>query len=352
MNRRSVPVSRRGEAVEWVTGPMTRYRTALAVVAAVIGFAVLLTIVRQPAPASLQSPSNLFPVSDRTPAPEFTGLAGWINSAPLTVAGLRGHVVLVDFWTFSCVNCVRTLPHLKALYSRYHSDGLVIVGMHSPEFDFEKVAANVRDAVSRLAVTWPVALDSQMQTWNAYANNYWPAEYLIDKRGHVRHAHFGEGEYPHTEQLIRTLLGVRAGGMTNVRDATPTELMTPETYLGAARIQNYAGLPIQQNKPATYRFPRTLGQNQLAYAGRWTIGDQRAVPSAGARLRLHFFAKKVFLVLGGRGDVQVLVNGRPWRTVHVTSDRLYTLVDSPRELDALLELRFSAGVSAYAFTFG
>jgi len=289
---------------------------------------------------------------DFGPAPAFQGISHWVNSPPLTLPRLRGKVVLVDFWTYSCINCLRTLPHLKAWYASYAKDGLVIVGVHTPEFAFEHSLSNVRSATKRYGVTYPVALDNGYGTWNAYANQYWPAEYLIDKRGHVRHAHFGEGEYPHTEQLIRTLLGVRARGMTNVRDTTPTELMTPETYLGAARIQNYTGLPIQQNKLAAYQFPRTLGQNQLAYAGGWTIGDQRAAPSAGARLRLHFFAKKVFLVLGGRGDVQVLVNGKPLRTVRVTSDRLYTLVNSPRELDAILELRFSAGVSAYAFTFG
>jgi thiol-disulfide isomerase/thioredoxin len=289
---------------------------------------------------------------DFGPAPDFQGISHWLNSPPLTLRRLRGKVVLVDFWTYSCINCLRTLPHLKAWYASYAKDGLVIVGVHTPEFAFEHSLSNVRSATKRYGVEYPVALDNAYGTWNAYANQYWPAEYLIDKRGHVRHAHFGEGEYPHTEELIRTLLGVRAGGMTNVRDTTPTELMTPETYLGAARIQNYAGLPIRQNQLATYSFPRTLGQNQLAYAGRWTIGDQRAAPSGGARLRLHFFAKKVFLVLGGRGDVQVLVNGKPLRTVRVTSDRLYTLVNSPRELDAILELRFSAGVSAYAFTFG
>jgi len=268
------------------------------------------------------------------------------------MAGLRGKVVLIDFWTYSCINCLRALPHVEAWYARYRSRGLVVVGVHTPEFAFEHSLSNVRSATKRYGVHYPVPLDNGYATWNAYANQYWPAEYLIDKRGHVRHAHFGEGEYGHTEQLIRTLLGVRAGGMTHVRDTTPTELMTPETYLGASRLRNYAGLPIHPNKLATYSFPRTLGQNELAYAGPWTIGNERAIPSAGARLRLHFFAKKVFLVLGGRGSVNVLLDGKPLSTVRVTSDRLYTLVDSPRELEAILELRFSSGVSAYAFTFG
>ncbi len=289
---------------------------------------------------------------DFGPAPDFTGISHWVNSRPMTLRQLRGKVVLVDFWTYSCINCLRTLPHLKAWYASYARDGLVIVGVHTPEFAFEHSLSNVREATQRFGVRYPVALDNRYATWNAYANQYWPAEYLIDKRGHVRRAHFGEGEYAHTERLIRTLLGVKAGGMTHVRDTTPKELMTPETYLGAARIRNYAGPPIQAGSETTYHFPATLGQNELAYAGQWTIDEERAVPHEGARLRLHFFARKVFLVLGGHGSVRVLVNGRSLRTVRVTSDRLYTLVDWPREREAILELRFTPGISAYAFTFG
>ena len=289
---------------------------------------------------------------DFGPAPGFHGISSWINTQPLSLQQLRGKVVLVDFWTYSCINCLRTLPHLKAWYASYAEDGLVIVGVHTPEFAFEHSLSNVLSATKRYGVKYPVALDNDYATWNAYANQYWPAEYLIDKHGHVRHAHFGEGEYGHTEQLIRTLLSVKTATMTKVADTTPTELMTPETYLGAARIQNYAGSPLRAGTEATYRFPNTLGQNKLAYAGRWTIGNERAVSRAGARLRLHFVAKKVFLVLGGRGRVQVLVDGRRLQAVRVTSDRLYTLVHSPHELDAILELRFSGGVSAYAFTFG
>jgi hypothetical protein len=228
----------------------------------------------------------------------------------------------------------------------------VIVGVHTPEFAFEHVLSNVRAATKRYGVRYPVALDNGYGTWNAYANQYWPAEYLIDKRGHVRHAHFGEGEYPHTEQLIRTLLGVKSVAVTRVRDTTPLGLMTPESYLGTARLQRYLGDTIHTGVPWTYRFSQALPQHDLTYGGRWTIQLERAVAVQGARLRLHFVASKVYLVLGGRGDVRVLVNGQPTRVVHVTGDRLYTLVDSPREQEALLELRFSPGVSGYAFTFG
>src|SRR5439155_25682698 len=164
---------------------MNRYRLALAAAAAVIAAAVILTIVRQPTPATLSSGGNgaLFPASERIAAPEFIGLDGWVNSPPLSIAGLHGHVVLIDFWTFSCVNCVRTLPHLQELYSAYRGYGFVLVGVHSPEFDFEKNRENVAAAVRRLEVTWPVALDSSMATWGAYNNRYWPAEYLIDQNG-------------------------------------------------------------------------------------------------------------------------------------------------------------------------
>jgi cytochrome c biogenesis protein CcdA/thiol-disulfide isomerase/thioredoxin len=285
-------------------------------------------------------------------APDFHAGGEWFNSRPLTIASLRGKVVLVDFWTYSCINCLRTLPHLEAWDAAYRKDGLVIVGVHTPEFAFEHVASNVSAAVKRLGVKYPVVQDNDYATWNAYANQYWPAEYLIDKQGHVRHAHFGEGEYPDTERLIRRLLGVAGGTTTRIADTTPTELMTPETYLGSARIANYSGTPLRTGLETTYAFPATLPQHHISYAGSWTVERERALPGKDARLRLHFVAKKVFIVLGGRGDVQVLVDGKPHGTLHVNADRLYTVVDASRTQDALLELRFSPRVEAYSFTFG
>src|SRR5215471_9558327 len=285
-------------------------------------------------------------------APAFAGIDSWINSRPLTTAGLRGKVVLVDFWTYSCINCLRTLPHLEAWYSRYHRRGLVIVGVHTPEFAFEHVVSNVREATKRLGVRYPVAIDNDYKTWDAYHNDVWPAEYLIDRRGIVRHAHFGEGEYGNTENLIRTLLGVHGGSDTSIRDTTPTGELTPESYIGYGRAERFVGDPEQSGRVASYRFPSSVPQDDLALDGRWTVLEQRAIADAGARLRLHFHASKVYLVLGGKGRVDVLVNGRLQRKVRVDGDRLYTLVDSPRTLDALLELRFTPGISAYAFTFG
>ncbi len=293
-------------------------------------------------------------------APEFTGIESWLNTPgdrPLTLRQLRGKVVLVDFWTYSCINCIRTLPHLRAWYAAYRRDGFEIVGVHTPEFAFEHVRGNVRKATHDLRVTWPVALDNGYKTWDAYSNQYWPAEYLVDRLGRVRRTHFGEGEYGDTENSIRKLLaanGRAVPGAKRVLDATPTAIVTPETYLGYVRIDSsrYRGAAIRPRKPASYRFPRALARDELAYAGRWTIGDQRAIAGAGARLRLHFHAHNVYLVLGGRGRVAALVDGRPARTVHVTGNRLYTLVSSSAQRDGLLELRVDAGVNAYAFTFG
>ena len=296
---------------------------------------------------------------DYGPGRDFTGISHWLNTPaqrPLTLPGLRGKVVLVDFWTYSCINCIRTLPHLRAWYKAYHGDGLEIVGVHTPEFAFEHVLANVRSAARRLEVTWPVALDNDYGTWNAYSNEYWPAEYLIDRTGRVRRIHFGEGEYGETEQAIRALLvegGARLPRRTAaVADATPIDATTPETYLGYVRLARYAGSPIREDRPARYQLPAALGQSELAYGGVWRIGGERAVAVADASLRLHFVARDVYVVLGGTGRVQVLVDGRPARSIRVAADRLYTVFSSPTRRDALLELRFSPGVDAYSLTFG
>jgi thiol-disulfide isomerase/thioredoxin len=292
---------------------------------------------------------------DFGPAPDFIGISDWLNSKPLSITDLRGKVVLVDFWTYSCINCLRTLPHLRAWYAEYHSRGLEIVGVHTPEFAFEHVLSNVRKATQELKVTWPVALDNKYATWNAYSNQYWPAEYFVDRSGHVRKAHFGEGEYEASEQLIRRLLGANVPkGMTRVADDTPTGLMSPETYLGAARLDpsRYVGTTPVVGHETLYRFPADVPQNALAYDGRWTLLAQQAIPGRNARLRFHFHAKDVYVVLGGKGPVQVLVAGKPTKTLNVNQYRLYTAVSGPRTRDAVLELRFPPTVVGYSFTFG
>src|SRR6185436_11210494 len=168
-------------------------------------------------------------------APDIQGISAWINTAPLTMQELRGKVVLVDFWTYSCINCLRTLPYLKSWDARYRSKGLVILGVHSPEFGFEHSVGNVRAAVKRLGIRYPVALDNDFGTWNAYQNQYWPADYLIDRQGHVRYYHFGEGGYDTTDARIRTLLAEKSAALpaaVRLPDPTPDALLTPETYLG------------------------------------------------------------------------------------------------------------------------
>jgi thiol-disulfide isomerase/thioredoxin len=276
----------------------------------------------------------------------------WINSPPLTLASLRGKVVLVDFWTYSCINCLRTLPHIKAWYAAYHGKGLVVIGVHTPEFAFEHVTSNVRAAVKRLDIDYPVVQDNQYKTWDNYANQYWPAEYLIDKQGNVRHTHFGEGEYPQTEALIRRLLDDKGPRARQIADATPTGLMTPESYLGYARLSNYTGTRPVPNVLATYHFAKQIPDSTLSYDGRWRVGAEKIVAGPNARLRLRFQASNVYIVLGGNGTVESLIDGRHAGTIKVDAQRLYTVRASRTPTTALLELRFSPGVQAYSFTFG
>ena len=276
----------------------------------------------------------------------------WINSPPLTLAQLRGKVVLIDFWTYSCINCLRTLPHLKAWYATYHDKGLVIIGVHTPEFAFEHVTSNVRAAVKRLGITYPVVQDNRYKTWDNYANQYWPAEYLIDKQGHVRHTHFGEGEYDQTESLIRRLLGDNGAHARQIADATPTGLLTPESYLGYARLSELRGHESRaRTSSRTTRSRARSSPNTLSYDGSWRVGAQAITAGKNARLRLQFEASNVYIVAGGHGTVQALVNGKPVSTLHVDAQRLYT-VRTGKPTAALLELRFSPGVQAYSFTFG
>ena len=291
-------------------------------------------------------------------APDFTGIQTWLNTPDgraLTLQQLRGKVVLVDFWTYSCINCLRTLPYLRTWYRTYAKNGFVIVGVHTPEFAFEHDVSNVTNAIHEYGVKYPVAIDNGYGTWNAYGNQYWPAEYLIDARGDVREAKFGEGKYTETENAIRSLLAERDASLpkaAHLADHTPTYAATPESYLGTDRLDRYQGSPIKKNKLAKYTLPFVLDQSQLAYGGYWKVEGQRIIAGKDARLRLHFFARKVHLVLGGTGYVDVLLNGKFLRRVHVTKPQLYTLLDQGRDRGGQLELRFTPGLSAYAFTFG
>ncbi|HEY1285426.1 MAG TPA: cytochrome c biogenesis protein DipZ [Solirubrobacterales bacterium] len=306
-------------------------------------------------------------------APEFVGTERWFNTPgdrPLTMKGLRGRVVLVDFWTYSCINCIRTLPYLKAWDERYRRDGLTIVGVHTPEFPFEREAGNVEEAIERNGIRYPVVQDNEQETWNAYGNQYWPAEYFIDARGDVRYVHFGEGEYGEKEKVIRQLLaeaGDRVGrGMSGAHGIEPSPgVTTPETYLGAARAERFTNSMLS---PGLHDFsaPRPPPANEFAYHGRWRIEFDSAT-AAGGSLELNFGARRVYLVLGTAADrprrVRVLLDGRPigagaaGADVHggivtVRSQRLYGLVQLPRVEHHVLRLEPEPGVMGYAFTFG
>ncbi len=293
-------------------------------------------------------------LKDYGPAPDFAGISAWINSKPETVSTLRGKVVLVDFWTYSCINCLRTLPHLKAWDTAYRKAGLRIVGVHTPEFAFEHVGSNVRKATRELGVRYAVAIDNQYKTWDAYQNGAWPTEYLVDRRGHIREIKEGEGNYDDTERTIRKLLGEPSQAqLASVADTTPQHAMTPESYLGWERLQRYSGSQLVPGRVVPYKFPQTVPLNTLAYDGLWKVERQRIVAVDRARLRLRFLAQHVYLVLGGSGGLQVLVNGKPVRTIQVGGlSRLYTLLSYPNVREGELELRFAPRVTAYAFTFG
>jgi cytochrome c biogenesis protein CcdA/thiol-disulfide isomerase/thioredoxin len=294
-------------------------------------------------------------------APNFTGISAWINTPgghPLSLKSLKGKVVLVDFWTYSCINCQRSLPHVEAWYSRYHKDGFEVVGVHTPEFAFEHVVSNVMQAAKQLGVVYPVAVDNGYKTWDAYQNESWPAEYLIDATGQVRHAEFGEGDYSGTESLIRTLLTdanpkVKLPARTDVPDKTPTNPQTPESYLGYKYgLPNFDGTSITEDHPAVYQFPGTLPPDYLAFSGTWTVGPEKITSGPNARIELAFMATHVYLVLGGTGTIKATV-GSHTETIDVSGlPRLYTLVSSSSTESGTLVLDVSRGVDAYDFTFG
>ena len=299
-------------------------------------------------------------------APEIAGTQQWFNTPggrKLTLAELRGRVVLIDFWTYTCINCIRTQPHLKAWDARYRKDGLTVIGVHSPEFPFEKDAGNVERAVREGGLRYPVAQDNDMTVWNAFQNQYWPAEYLIDARGHLRYASFGEGDYQETESAIRGLLREAGRSGNPATDAAvqaqkPSPgVSTPETYVGAARAEGYVQDPIRPGRRDFGPLPdrSRLPQDNAAFGGRWNLGLEHATAGRDARLALRFGARRVFLVLGSPGrarTVDVLLDGKPYRTIKVDHQGIYTLADLPRVQRRHLEVRLEAGVQAYAFTFG
>ena len=293
-------------------------------------------------------------------APNFTGITAWFNTPgnnPLTLSQLRGKVVLIDFWTYSCINCQRALPHVEGWYNDYKKDGLVVVGVSAPEFAFEHVVSNVMSAAGSLGIDYPVAVDDNLATWDAYNNEYWPAEYLIDPTGTVRAYDFGEGGYTSMENNIRMLL--TANGVTDlpprtdVTNTTPTNDLTPESYVGDDRLDNAVGTAVVPNKAIVYHPPSTIPANSLAFGGTWTEHSQEATAGSNATLGLQFTADDVYLVMSGDGTVGVSYNGKYLKTVTVSGiPKLYTLFSGNVLQNGTLTLTVSPGLQAYDFTFG
>ncbi len=302
-------------------------------------------------------------------APELIPGGAWFNSEPLTLAELKGTVVLIDFWTYSCINCQRTLPYLREWYEKYKDEGLVIIGVHAPEFEFEKNPKNVQQANTDFGVMYPVMQDNDFATWRAYDNHYWPAKYLVDKNGTIRYTHFGEGEYDETEQMIQELLRETGSQVSTEHIDNPeyrTYARTPELYLGYARIE-YLASPerVIQDQRITFTAPNQLPKNSFAYQGDWSVMPEYAEPSKNAQLLLNFEAKEVFLVArpknGQTGEMKVLLDNQLQAfgadnengSVTVDSDRLYKLIQLPSPGRHELKIEFQDdNLEVYAFTFG
>jgi thiol-disulfide isomerase/thioredoxin len=323
------------------------------------------------------------PLSDEGHLPGFDGATGWLNSPPLTAAGLRGKVVLVDFWTYTCINWLRTLAYVRAWAEKYKDEGLVVVGVHTPEFPFEQNEDNVREAAEDMTVEYPIALDSDYAVWRAFSNQYWPAVYIADAQGRIRHHHFGEGAYMECERVIQQLL--REAGRDGIGDdlvsvipdgfeaqADWTHLESPETYLGYEQAQNFASLGrAELDEPRTYVVPDPLRLNHWALSGDWTIERRASVLNKPeGRIAFRFHARDVHLVMGppARGTTvpfRVLVDGEPPGGDHgldvdeqghgrLSQQRLHQLIRQGGSItDRTFEIAFLApGAEAYAFTFG
>jgi cytochrome c biogenesis protein CcdA/thiol-disulfide isomerase/thioredoxin len=322
--------------------------------------------------STTQSNGAVFALQDPVKAPELIGITDWINSDGETIAGLKGKVVLIDFWTYSCINCIHTLPHVTSWYDKYKDKGLVVIGVHAPEFSFEHVKSNVAKAVADDNIRYPVALDNSFATWNAYGNQYWPAEYFIDRTGNIRHFKFGEGDYANDERVIQELLAENGTKVDRAvapnSSALPSSAQSPETYLGYERASSNANSDsLKHDSASTYSLPSSLKANAWALGGSWNVGAKDTISGANASLKFNFSAKQVYLVMGANSPSQITVKLNGQSVVaqriagsdvdssdhaNIQESRLYRLINSPVMLkNATLELDFPPGVSINAFTF-
>jgi thiol-disulfide isomerase/thioredoxin len=348
--------------------------------ATLLAGAILTPMAAMPAENASAATSPL-PISGELPS--LNGAIEWVNSPPLTAAGLRGKVVVVEFWTFTCINWLRTMPYVRAWAEKYKARGLVVIGVHTPEFEFEKNVANVRRAAKDMQVDFPIAVDSNGAIWNAFDNEYWPALYFVDARGRIRHHHFGEGDYEQSERVIQQLLAEAGAGAVGHdlvtvdgkgAEAAPdwNSLKSPENYVGYARTQNFASPGgAAADKPRVYAAPAKLRLNEWALSGNWTMGKQLTLLNQpNGRIVYRFHARDLHLVMGAASSgavvrFRVLVDGKPPGAEHgsdvddqgmgtATEQRLYQLIRQREPIqDRQFEIEFlDPGVSAFSFTFG
>lgn len=300
------------------------------------------------------APTTISELQNYGPAPDFTGISHWINSPPLTLSQLKGKVVLVDFWTYSCINCIRTLPFVTSWYDKYKDNGLVVVGVHTPEFAFEKVTSNVETATKQFNIHYPVAQDNDYGTWQAYHNIYWPAEYLINQQGEIVYKDTGEGNYDRTENTIRQLLGLQAD--PNAKTSTLGNIQSPEMYFEASRLEYLMSNQLPSTSPQTFTFSQELPLNTFTMSGTWQfINDHAELTQAQGALRLHFFAGKVFMVAAADHPLtlKITVDGQPQPDVTVQASKLYPLFDSSDYSEHTMDIEIpDPGLEAYTFTFG
>ncbi|MFT4112761.1 thioredoxin family protein [Silvibacterium sp.] len=356
-----------------------KYFTLKYLAGAALALALACVAIRPPHSFAQDGPN----IIGTQPLPGLSGATGWLNSKPLTAKDLKGKVVLIDFWDYSCINCIRAVPYVRAWADKYKDSGLVVIGVHTPEFDVEKLTPNVERAVKKFDITYPVAIDSDMRIWNAFSNQYWPAHYLIDAKGHVRYQHFGEGEYDETEKQIQELLkeahatsmptGIASVHGEGAQAAADTrDVRSPETYLGYERAENFVSPGgLKHNVDRLYAEPKSLDRNDWGLIGQWADQGQAAVlRTASGKIVYRFHARDLHMVLAPGADgkpvhFKVTIDGQAPGENHgtdtdaqgngvVTEDRLYQLIRQKGSIaDHTFTIEFEEpGVQAFTFTFG
>jgi len=302
-----------------------------------------------------QGLNSLVNLGDYGQAPDFRQGDNWLNSKPLTIADLKGKVVLVDFWTYSCINCIRTLPYVTKWYDTYKDDGLVVVGVHTPEFSFEKDAGNVRNAISQFKINYPVVQDNDYSIWTSFGNNYWPAEYLINQKGEIVDEHFGEGNYDKTENNIRQLLGMKTESIAIGQDNL-NQVESPEMYFGTDRLQYLSPSQSSSSVPKDYTISQNLALNNFSLGGQWQFsGSNAELTGKSGQINLKFHSGKLYIVASSQKTLTltVTVDGKKQPNVEVQASKLYTLFDSQDYSDHIIKINIDQpGLQAFTFTFG